>query len=303
MSTNFLKIIAVILALVFASSVPTFADQLKCPDAKSRCYLVTYPTAKWDLDNPNQLHDQVLSVLKEFEQAHSKMDEKVCEDTNFVNTEIFKKSAAENIRIERWSVESCGTRSTYRINFSPGSTGGTDFGISLSPLRLPPAPSGYTWVKILEDQSDRCAVLKPQGWFFRQEHHDDTDAYFITKEDIEKSGSFSTGLTLNVIYDVEKRAKLRPSKYVKRLISGLRKRADKVLYSSKRSQKPLYMRWLRIRTTKPSKEAVVSHFFYVGNDKTGTVWMYILEAPAEEWDEAWKVGKPITDSLPVDPFM
>ena len=63
------------------------------------------------------------------------------------------------------------------------------------------------------------------------------------------------------------------------------------------------MRWLRIRTTKPSKEAVVSHFFYVGNDKTGTVWMYIFEAPAEEWDEAWKVGRPITDILRIDPFM
>jgi hypothetical protein len=262
--------------------------------------LVVYPTSKWDLDNSNQLHDQVLSKLKEFEQAYSKRDGKVCEETNFVNTEIVKKSAAENIRIERWSVESCGIRSTYRISFSLGSTGGTDFGVSLSPLRLPPPPSGYTWVNILKDRS---ALLRPQGWFFRQEQFDGTDAYFITKEDIEKTGSFSTGLTLNVIYDVEKTAKLRPSKYVKRMISGLRKRADEVLYSSKRSQKPLYMRWLRIRTTKPSKEAVVSHFFYVGNDKTGTVWMYIFEAPAEEWDEAWKVGKPITDILPMDPLL
>ena len=129
MNTNFLKIIAVILALAFVSSVPTFADQLKCPYGKGPCFLVVYPTSKWDLDNPNQLHDQVLSKLKEFEQAYSKRDGRVCEVTNFVNTEIVKKSAAENIRIERWSLESCGIRSTYRISFSPGSTGGTDFGI------------------------------------------------------------------------------------------------------------------------------------------------------------------------------
>jgi ankyrin repeat protein len=167
---------------------------------------------------------------------------------------------------------------------------------------------GYTRVKIL---NGRSALLKPDGWFFKEEQVvSDTDAYFISKEEIDKSGSFSTGLSLNVVYNIDKKTKLLPSQYAQVTFSKLKNVADEVLFSSKRTQvtsKPPYVSailfWLRIKSTKPSKEVVVSHYFYVANDQTKTLWMFIFESPAEEWDEAWKTGKIMMGNLSTPPSL
>src|SRR5215471_19269896 len=75
---------------------------------------------------------------------------------------------------------------------------------------LPPAPSGFSWQRL---DTIKCAVLKPDGWFFKQTRKGQTDGFFITKEDIDKAGVFQTGLTLNCIRDVPKKTGKTPSEY------------------------------------------------------------------------------------------
>ena len=60
---------------------------------------------------------------------------------------------------------------------------------------LAKAPEGFTWQEIPEQ---KAAFLKPDGWFFKRESDKGTFAYFITKEDIARTGQFDTGLTINV---------------------------------------------------------------------------------------------------------
>src|SRR6266850_7673678 len=75
---------------------------------------------------------------------------------------------------------------------------------------LPPPPSGFSWQQFPPIKS---ALLKPDGWYFKQSKKGQTDAFFITKEDIDKAGAFKTGLTLNCIRDVLKKSGKSPSVY------------------------------------------------------------------------------------------
>ena len=59
----------------------------------------------------------------------------------------------------------------------------------------PPAPKGFAWKRI---ESVKATFLVPEGWHFKEETKDGTRAFFITKEDIHKNGTFEIGLSVNV---------------------------------------------------------------------------------------------------------
>ena len=165
-------------------------------------------------------------------------------------------------------------------------------------LELPPAPEGFKWVKILKDQS---ALLQPDGWFYKESHPKGTDAYFVTKENIDKEGSFLTGLSLNVIYNIDKKANVPPSKYAIATIQEMREsKADEILLADAKQSGPFINFVCRIKDKKPNEETVIIHYFYVANDETGTLWMFFFEAPEKEWDEAWKIGSVLLKYLPIE---
>ncbi|MEE9159070.1 MAG: hypothetical protein V3U60_11855 [Gammaproteobacteria bacterium] len=268
-----------------------------CPKGRG-CVLITYRYA-----NPYQMEQQILPHLMDLEKMFSKdilggncksevIDEKRLE------TNVEKKTL-----VEHWLVDRCGKQFAYRIVIGPNPGGGVVVALWMPPEPvalddLPKAPNGYAWVKILKGRS---ALLKPNGWFVKEEQAKGTDAYFITKEDIEKNGSFSTGLSLHVVYDLA--TELRPSEYAEKAISEMKEAADKVLYSSKRSQRSLTSFWLRVKSTKPNKEVVIKHYFYVANDETKTLWKFVFESPAEEWKKAWKIGKKLTKKLRIPNYL
>jgi hypothetical protein len=58
-----------------------------------------------------------------------------------------------------------------------------------------PAPAGFAWKNVA---SIKAAFLVPDGWFFKEELRKDVRGIFISKESIDQSGKFQTGLTINV---------------------------------------------------------------------------------------------------------
>jgi hypothetical protein len=49
-----------------------------------------------------------------------------------------------------------------------------------------------------------------------------------------------------------------------------------------------------------STGTIVMQTFAVGNPKTNTLSYFIFESPEADWDSAWKIGKPILDTLAID---
>ena len=71
-------------------------------------------------------------------------------------------------------------------------------------------------------QRSRGAFLRPTGWHFKKSKRGDTLGFFITKENITKTGQFTTGLTINVISDIPKKKCMSPYEFAHQFREGAR---------------------------------------------------------------------------------
>jgi len=161
---------------------------------------------------------------------------------------------------------------------------------------LPPAPSGFSWQRLPPIKS---ALLKPDAWFFKQSKKGQTDAFFITKEDIDKAGAFKTGMTLNCLRDIEKKSGKSPSVYAASLADAAAEKHQLVERLSSK-QGPFHSVRFRYVDTPAGKENITVCQLLIANDKTGTLFLAIFEAPTTNWDEAWKAGETIFKKMLLD---
>ena len=160
---------------------------------------------------------------------------------------------------------------------------------------LPEPPKGYSW-QWCEDI--KGAFLKPDGWFFKKDAKGDTLGIFITKEDIGKDSQFRTGLTVNVIRKVAEKKKIPASEHIRQFRDSARK-STKFIREWDTDMGPF--KAVGFLYEKQSKEGAYRvHNLLIANDKTGTVYLVMFEAPVEEWEAAWRLGEPIMKKLYID---
>jgi hypothetical protein len=157
-------------------------------------------------------------------------------------------------------------------------------------VELSPAPTGFTWQEIPEL---KAAFLRPDGWFFKSESAKGTLAYFITKESIANGGEFQTGLTVNVFH-LKKDSAIERGKG---MVDELTAKRHGTKWS--RDVGPFKEFGCLTKDT-DSTGTTIMQTLTVANPKTNTLYMFIFESPESDWDAAWKIGKPILDSLAID---
>lgn len=153
------------------------------------------------------------------------------------------------------------------------------------------APPGFTWQEIPELNT---AVLKPEGWFFRQEPQPGVLAYFVSKEDIAKSGMFQTGLTMFVSQVNTGSASDRAKQIVEDLMA-----ANPGGEGWQRSDNIFQTFSCRVRVNDESG-AIIMFNLAVANSNTNRLYLLIFESPASEWESAWNLGKIILDNFGFD---
>jgi len=150
------------------------------------------------------------------------------------------------------------------------------------------APKGYSWAKCPEIKG---GFLKPDGWHFKKQKRGETHGFFITKENIDEESAFTTGLTVNVIPDIPKKKAMTPLAFANQLRAAAKKLA------------PLDSTWEREmgpRTQADPAGAFTTHNLYIANEKTGTLYMVIFEAPEADWKATWKTAEPMLKFLYID---
>lgn len=160
---------------------------------------------------------------------------------------------------------------------------------------LPEPPEGYAWQWCEEIKG---GFLKPDGWFFKKAGKGDTLGFFITKEDIDKEGKFLTGLTVNVLMDIPEKKNIKASDYAKLFREEARKTGDFVREWNNVVGPFQAAGFLHEKEDKAGAFKV--HNLLIANDKTGTVYLVMFEAPSAEWDATWKIAEPILKQLYVD---
>lgn len=158
-------------------------------------------------------------------------------------------------------------------------------------IDLPTPAPGFTWQEIPDL---KAAFLKPQGWFFKQEMQKGTLAYFITKENIDLNGQFDTGLTINVFRGLEKGSAIKRGRA---MVDQIAIKDHGKVWSQ--TAGPFQEFGCQVKDT-DATGTVVMHVLAVVNPKTDTLYLFIFESPASEWDAAWKIGKQIIDTLAID---
>jgi hypothetical protein len=163
---------------------------------------------------------------------------------------------------------------------------------SVFAMELPAPPAGFDWKEVPEI---KAAFLVPKGWHFKRETQADTLALFITQEDIRESGAFATGLTINVF------PRSKPgsaTEYAQAFITQMatEKHADRTWA---RDAGPLRTFGCLTRDSTRSG-TVILHTLMVANPKTGTLYLFIFEAPERTWADAWAKGEKIMDLLAID---
>lgn len=162
--------------------------------------------------------------------------------------------------------------------------------------QLPFPPSGFSWQRLAQIKS---VLLKPDSWHFKHSKKGQTDGFFITKEDIDKAGVFKTGLTLNCVRDIPKKSGLSPSSYAAALADAAAKKFQLVERSASK-QGPFRAVRFRYVDAPVGKESITVCHVLFANDKTGTLFWTIFEAPTTNWDEAWKSGEIILKKMLLD---
>ena len=158
-------------------------------------------------------------------------------------------------------------------------------------IDLPPAPDGFSWQEIPEI---KAAFLKPSGWYFKEEKQHDTLAYFITKENIDQNGEFQTGLTINVFRQLKKSSAVEQGR------SMIDNMAAKYHADKWSQQVGPFIEFGCLARFTDSGGSSVTHDLTVANPKTNTLYLFIFESTPEHWDEAWKIGNKIMNTLALD---
>lgn len=161
---------------------------------------------------------------------------------------------------------------------------------------LPVAPGGFKWQ---EASGLKVALLRPIGWFYKEDQSGTTTALFITKESIQKKEKFETGLTLNCVRDIPAKAGMAPSAYA---IAFAQQAATthKLDEQTDFDQGPFKaVRFRYVDAPKGMTSVTICHLL-IANDRTGTLFLVIFEAPTKNWESEWKIGEVIFKKMLLD---
>ena len=170
----------------------------------------------------------------------------------------------------------------------------TEFGVQ---------PPGYKWTTC---PYNMLGVLKPSGWFVHEDNRGFSASCFISKEEMQDSGGFSTGFTINVLTNFKKLHKAAPSAYAERFMNQLaaktKKSGGKIEAAWKDEKGPLksfgtrYSGFLKAGAEDPGALTTV-HAVAFADDKRSILYLIMFESPKEDWPAAWKIAETVIQQL------
>lgn len=159
--------------------------------------------------------------------------------------------------------------------------------------KLPKPPEGFAWQWCEEA---RVGLLCPKDWHFKSATKNETQGYFITKQEIRAEEKFETGLSVNVISKVSKKHGLAASDYANKFVrEAIREKKNVLKVIAPGELGPAKTFGCRIK----DGDSVI-HYFLITDDKHDTLYLFLFESPANEWDQAWKSGEQMLKKIYVD---
>lgn len=164
--------------------------------------------------------------------------------------------------------------------------------------KLPEPPTGFQWQQLPEL---KAAFLKPEGWHVKHRAEGETQAYFITLEDLDKQGTFLTGLSVNSIPKVSAQTKLWAKQCARQLHERVKLDSTvTILKEWENPQPPFVMYGMQTEKKVEGGLKVRIHQLLVANEKTDRLYVITFESTATFWDAAWKIGDVLMTKFVLD---
>ena len=170
---------------------------------------------------------------------------------------------------------------------------------------LPDAPDGFDWVLYRN-----CAFLKPHGWTQRSRpdvpEEKTVGSIAISPEDFSETKFFEHGFTVQVIANFKKLNKIEPSKGAAAIIqtaAKLRKPDENIMATAKQNERGALLVY-RYRDAPAGETPIIVHKYFIADDVSDTLHIFIYESPVATWDDNWKqFGTPILQKIVVLPLL
>jgi hypothetical protein len=160
---------------------------------------------------------------------------------------------------------------------------------------LPTAPDGFSWSSCT---SMKGFFLLPKGWNFLEEQKGDTSACFISKEKINGSTGFKTGISINLLRNIPKKMNRQPSVFAQQFLLVIEKKYKAIKKASDVKGPFTYFIMEYIKDDSSPQTHVWN--MLISNDKTGSVHLVTAESPSNLWTQNWPVLNVIVSMLGVD---
>jgi hypothetical protein len=147
-------------------------------------------------------------------------------------------------------------------------------------------PEGFSW-KVIPQRG--LAVLLPDGWFYKEEPQDDLkyDGVYVSKENIDETGRFSTGLSVFVFYGFNN--KTETEEYARSLVAQQKnlETTKEIIKEWDYTTNTYTVHHLRIKAEYPyedeiNQNKIVQYSVMFTND---SVYWIVFESPASQWDQ------------------
>jgi hypothetical protein len=168
---------------------------------------------------------------------------------------------------------------------------------ALTPLAeaaYPPPPAGYSWA---DCSVIGGALLQPKGWFFREDKGRDGGACVVSREAIEGGKQYQVGLVINLIRSIPTKKGMQPSAFGHAYVLEVAKAHD-VLDKAEGPQGPFVA--ARIEHRSKVKPILHQYTLVIANDRTGSAFLVVAEAPEQEWAKAWSTLEPVVKKMLID---
>jgi hypothetical protein len=154
---------------------------------------------------------------------------------------------------------------------------------------VPKPPEGFTW---LVSKNKVGAFLRPNGWFVKEEGKKSDKGLFITKENIDKSGQFITGLTVNMVPRVKSRTGVLPNEYAKAFLAKYSSNKQFDVLKSYSVQEQNGYEGFGLRYSGDNKGVItIVNVLVVASNNDDILYIFVFEAPKKIWDAEWKKGE------------
>ncbi len=174
-------------------------------------------------------------------------------------------------------------------------------------------PAGFAWQEVPQL---RAAFPRPDGWSYRFEQIQDTQACFITREsfhpgvwmptpeDVDRGQGFKTGLSVNSFAGIARKLGVSPAVFARSALTTNRLLVpESGVVTSKDGPLASYKGYFTSLRGVMGLERMPSIRYYmeaVGNNRTDRAYVVMFETPAELWEQDKEIAKVIIDNRVLD---